>query len=272
MTATLTVERYLDALRQGVDRLIEHAVAAGPGADVPTCPGWTVRDLVAHLGMVQRWATAHVTATLDGFDDALVEDEGARSDDALGWLREGADALVAALEAAPDDLQAEFFLTDAPPPRVAWARRQAHEATVHAVDVLSASLGRVPHAAETPIPADLATDGIDELLAGFLPRPRTRLRLDQPLVLEVSTTDTDSAWTVHLGPDVPRTTHQKAGDGPDTRLTGEAVAVYLGLWNRGEELRTDGVDVLEEWRAEMRVSWGRPRVAETAGLPPSPPT
>jgi hypothetical protein len=34
----------------------------------------------------------------------------------------------------------------------------------------SAALGRLPHPAETMINEELAADGIDELLRGFLPR------------------------------------------------------------------------------------------------------
>ena len=66
-----------------------------------------------------------------------------------------------------------MFLADAPSPRCFWARRQCHETTIHAVDALSASLGRYPVAADASwIGTELALDGIDELLTGFLPRPR----------------------------------------------------------------------------------------------------
>src|SRR4051794_34179975 len=36
-------------------RLAESAVAAGPGAAVPTAPAWTVADLVAHVGQTEHW-------------------------------------------------------------------------------------------------------------------------------------------------------------------------------------------------------------------------
>ena len=29
---------------------------------VPGCPGWDVRELVRHLGMIHLWAAAHVAA------------------------------------------------------------------------------------------------------------------------------------------------------------------------------------------------------------------
>lgn len=40
--------------------LADAAEQAGPDAEVPTCPGWHVRDLLRHTGMVHRWATAFV--------------------------------------------------------------------------------------------------------------------------------------------------------------------------------------------------------------------
>ena len=33
---------------------------ADPDGTVPTCPEWTVRDLVRHMGGVHRWATGFV--------------------------------------------------------------------------------------------------------------------------------------------------------------------------------------------------------------------
>ena len=65
------------------------------------------------------------------------------------------------------------FLADPATPRLLfWARRQAMETTVHRVDAESA-LGRC-----TPLAPDIALDGIDEFLTGFLPRSRTPLHAD----------------------------------------------------------------------------------------------
>lgn len=52
-----TVAEHLAGLRVAVDALARHATEAGPDADVPTCPRWTVRKVVAHQGMVHRWGT-----------------------------------------------------------------------------------------------------------------------------------------------------------------------------------------------------------------------
>jgi hypothetical protein len=62
------------------------------------------------------------------------------------------------------------FLNDAPPPRRFWARRQAHETTIHSVDAIAARSQRWPTASDVAIDPLLAADGIDELLMGFITR------------------------------------------------------------------------------------------------------
>ena len=71
-----SVDDYLASLDAAVDRMAVWSHAAGPDAPVPTCPGWTVRDLLAHQGMVHRWATAVVRADPADVDDVAVEAEG----------------------------------------------------------------------------------------------------------------------------------------------------------------------------------------------------
>ncbi|WP_091762411.1 maleylpyruvate isomerase family mycothiol-dependent enzyme [Pedococcus cremeus] len=140
-------DRHCDAIGYAAEQLCGAATSAGLEAAVPTCPEWTVRDLLAHLGMVHRWARAHVTGDRPAQEVATVlaaEAEGRAVVDPVSWLRDGARALVAALHDAPADLQALVFLKDAPSPRDFWARRQSHETTMHAVDTLSAALGRLP--------------------------------------------------------------------------------------------------------------------------------
>ena len=50
---------------------VRYADRAGLRAPVPTCPDWTVRDLVAHQGMVHRWAAALLRGEADIDPDAL---------------------------------------------------------------------------------------------------------------------------------------------------------------------------------------------------------
>ena len=93
--------------------MADAAATAGPDAVVPTCPGWVVRDLVRHMGGVHRWATGYVAGgRTEVWDVDLDEVVGAWPDDAdlAGWLTEGCEALAAALDAAPPDLECWTFL------------------------------------------------------------------------------------------------------------------------------------------------------------------
>jgi uncharacterized protein (TIGR03083 family) len=248
----LDLTRHLDGLHEAVTALVAYAGRAGLEAAVPTCPDWSVLDLVAHQGMVHRWAGALVRGERPA-DDAVAayEQAGRRSVDPLGWLADGATELARGILAAPDDLSAPVFLKDAPPPRRFWARRQCHETTMHAVDALAACLGRPPEAGEVWIDPELAGDGIDELLGGFLTRPRARLRCDDEALLVVRPDDLPDWWEVALGPRPALTSRHAVRDeppaDPDWELTGGAVELYLRLWNRTHPP--------EEWRHLTAVTW-----------------
>ena len=246
----MDVAEHLAGLREAVDAFATQATAAGLDAPVPTTPDWDVRRLVAHQGLVHRWATATVLGRR--IDQDAVEHEGLSSADPVGWLREGAARLVEVLDSAPDDLDALTFLADAPPARQFWARRQCHETTIHAVDALAASLGRRPRAGDTRIGRELALDGIDELLTGFLPRPSCRLRSPDPLTLAIEADDADASWfvTVHERPPVTR--RGVSDVDADIEIRGPAVALYLTLWNRSDELSGEGLDL---WAEGARVTW-----------------
>jgi uncharacterized protein (TIGR03083 family) len=247
----MDLEQHVDALRTAVHAFAASAMSAGLEAAVPTTPDWDVRRLVAHQGLIHRWATGHLVG--EDVDVGAVEREGLRVSDPVAWLRAGAERLVETLEAAPDDLAALVFLADAPPPRRFWARRQCHETTIHAVDALSALLGRYPRSADTWVTRDVALDGLDELLTGFLPRPGSRLRTDEPMTIAVLPDDADQRWLVAVSNQAPVTARGLGDEEADVVLRGSAVALYLTLWNRSDEVTDES---LEFWAESARVIWG----------------
>ena len=262
MVETLPLSTHLEGLRSALVAFVRYADRAGLQASVPTTPDWTVRQLVAHQGMVHRWAAALVRG--EDVDPDAVELEGRSAPDPLDWLRDGAIEVVQAIHDAPEDLDALVFLRDAPPARRFWARRQCHETTMHAVDALSAALGRHPKADDTWITTELALDGIDELLTGFITRSKSRLRSEEPMTILVQPTDSDRAWLVHVSAEPAVTdrvvstssTGGGSGGGPvkaDIVLTASAVALYLTLWNRSDEVAPQGDWDL--WREGSPIRW-----------------
>ena len=183
----MDVDEHLDALRREGELLVAAAAKAGLDAAVPTCPEWRVRDLVAHTGGVHRWAAAHVgDALVDEMDDVRVKAvfDSAPADDALlDWCRAGHAALVRTLASAPADTQCWTFMA-APSPVAFWARRQAHETSIHRIDAEIAT-GDI-----TTFEGRFAADGIDEILTGFLPRRSGRFTADPAHRLAVTASDT----------------------------------------------------------------------------------
>jgi uncharacterized protein (TIGR03083 family) len=254
MSTLLSLDDHLEGLIRGGAALHEAARAAGPVGEVPTCPGWSVTDLVVHQGMVHRWAAANLRGETD-HDTTASEVAAKAAPDLLGWYAAGLEALVDTVRATADDVEAPVFLDDAPPPRRFWARRQAHETTIHSVDAVSAVYARWPSASEVDIDPVLAADGVDELLTGFITRGKGRLRSPTPYTLLVRTDDTGHAWTVRISEGPIITTPGEAGR-PDVVFSGTAVQLYLSLWNRADEITSSGRSgVADEWRSQIRVLW-----------------
>jgi uncharacterized protein (TIGR03083 family) len=255
MPTHLSLDQHLTALRRGGEAIREAAARAGLDAPVPTCPAWDVRKLVTHQGMVHRWAAANLRREKDHrTGDSRAEAEAAP--DLLPWFSDGLDALLETIRATADDAKAMTFLNDAPPPRRFWARRQAHETTIHSADAVAATLGRWPTAAELSIDPEVAADGVDELLCGFITRGKGKLRLAKPLTVVVTADDTGHAWTIRLD-EASVTTVTGAHGPPDATMSGGAIQLYLGLWNRGDEITVKcRDDLLSIWRKQVRVRWG----------------
>ncbi|MFI7100660.1 maleylpyruvate isomerase family mycothiol-dependent enzyme [Streptomyces sp. NPDC050161] len=232
----MEITEFVEALRLDGALLAEAAEEAGPDARIPACPEWQMRDLVTHVGRVHRWATQYVT---EGTDRASRPPEAPELTDKelVPWLREGHHHLVVALHTAPQDLSAWTFLP-ADSPLAFWARRQAHETSVHRVDAQQA-LG----VGLTPLPRAFAADGVDELLAGIHSQARSRVRSDVPRTLRLRATDTAGAqWSVRLSEEPPHTVRSADAEGAeagqdaakpaDCTVEGPAEALYLALWNR----------------------------------------
>jgi uncharacterized protein (TIGR03083 family) len=248
------VDAHIRALEAQGAGLAAAAAAAGPEAEVPTCPGWRVRDLLAHAGGVHRWAASYVEGRRTS---PWTTEEEARffhlrnDQDPVDWYTRSLRELINTLRDAAPDTACWSFLPS-PTPLAFWARRQAHEAAIHRVDAERAA----SHDSPQYDPA-FASDGLDELICGFQGRGRGRLRADPPRTMTIAATDHDRGWTVHIGPD-RRTGALGAATDADLTVSGTASDLYLLLWNRGDEARVvlDGDrDLLDMWREKAVVTW-----------------
>lgn len=257
--SAVSPERFRSAIEGATRAVFTAVLVAESGASVPTCPDWSVRHLTAHLGRVHRWARALVAGGEPPFADDAAVLARVRVPDLPAWLLDGADALVSALRDAPADVDAWVFMETGRTPLEFWHRRQAHETVVHAVDAMAVARGSVPSAAEVTaalgdvLSTDLAVDGLDELLTGFAPRGRSKLWGGTPQTVAVVPDDVDESWTLSITDDALVVTTGHA-DTADVRWTGTATQLYLGLWNRGEEVTVDGdPELLHRWRSRHRV-------------------
>ncbi|MFF5703169.1 maleylpyruvate isomerase family mycothiol-dependent enzyme [Streptomyces sp. NPDC012794] len=223
----MKITEYTETVAREGELLADQAERAGTDVLVPTCPEWRVTDLLRHTGSVHRWAAGYVR---DGLVEpvAFPEPPELAGAELLAWFREGHAELVRSLSEAPAGLACWTFLPTAPPsPLAFWARRQAHETTVHRFDAESAR-----GVALSAVEPAFAEDGVDELLTGFHARPRSRVRTEEPRVIRVRAADTGAVWTVHLSKEPARTVRGDTGEKADCEVTGEASWLYAALWNR----------------------------------------
>lgn len=246
----LTFQRYLDHLGDDGNRFAAAARAAGPDAIVSTCPGWTVSDLVTHLADV----FAHKSATMrlgrppqpKEFDWDPLPGE---VDNVPAYERQLAE-LVAELSSRGPGARTWTWVPGEETVAF-WFRRMAHEAAIHRVDAeLAAGLpvGQVA--------ADLAVDGVDEVLTWFAGHPEV-LQYDRGGVTgSVVVVAGDAESVVQLADDV----HEVAavtGENGDARIEGTAHDVYLDLWGRPTDVpvRTQGdPDLLARLRRRLHMA------------------
>ncbi|MCU1387660.1 MAG: hypothetical protein JWL72_998 [Ilumatobacteraceae bacterium] len=249
-------DAHLATIEREGRRLAMAASAAGPGAIVPTCPEWSMRDLVLHQGEVHRWAALVVAEGIAKPSAVPADHLGPLPGDEelVAWFTDGLDGLLRALGEAPDDVAAFTFLADAPAPALFWPRRQAHETEMHRVDAESAL--RVL----TPFETASAVDGVDEMLVGFVPRKHTPFHLDPSRTLAVHLTDDASAWHLMISDEPAITRRIEPGETivADCTVRGPASDVYLALWNRQgvDPLEITGdASVFDAFRTSVRISW-----------------
>jgi uncharacterized protein (TIGR03083 family) len=230
----LNADRYVVEIEASTAGLAEIVAEDDQSLPIPTCPEWTLRQLVTHVGRAHRWA-AEITRTRSDVPIPFREVPDGKLPDGraeqCAWLRAGAARIVNTAREAGGDLVWSFT---GPTPAGFWLRRMAHETLVHRADAQLAA-GAEP---EPVIAAEVAADAIDEwlmLLAGGLGGPDERAKaLPAGAGLHIHATDDGlgggGEWMIRhdAGGLAVEPGHGKG----DAALTGPAASLLLVLMRR----------------------------------------
>ncbi|WP_037912112.1 maleylpyruvate isomerase family mycothiol-dependent enzyme [Actinacidiphila yeochonensis] len=246
------------------------AVASAPSLDVrvPTCPEWTLLDLVRHIGEGRRsWAATvaagpAATSRIRSASDAAPTEVGER-DVLVAWLAESTREMLDALrEAGPERRCWTWWgRSQSPQTSGAVARHQLQEIAVHTYDA------QLAVGAPQPVPDEVALDGVDEFLSTCC--TTTTAWPHKPAVADFHAAEGRS-WRLRLSADGARVAHLPAPDAlpgtgtvaagdldtPDVSARGTAVDLLLVMYGRDalDSLELDGdrgiLDLLVEWDPE----------------------
>ena len=210
-------------------------VSGGLDAPVPWVPAWRARDLIGHLGTVHRWATTILRAGSTEPPPPGATQTPPADGNLLDWYETGLVELVATLRTTPPDAPAWHMSPAADKVAASWARRQAHELAVHRMDLETAA--GTPHA---PLDAELAEDGVDELLGVVVPRwAHTEPLVSADATVGITCTDTGRTWSVRIARGVVTVAAGRSGS-EDAHVHGPATALLLHLWGRPGDVTVDG--------------------------------
>ncbi|MBB5102328.1 maleylpyruvate isomerase family mycothiol-dependent enzyme [Streptomyces spectabilis] len=256
----VTFDRHVSEIITQADLLRTQVKDADLAVPVRTCPGWSLGDLLRHVGGAHRWAEAVVRTRASGpvphdeVDD-VAGDDAADAAALADRVAGGAARLAGTLrEAGPD----APVWTPAPggTPEF-WARRMLFETVLHRADAAVAVGG--PYTLAT----DVALIGVGEWMEfTVLPQvyeseERLRALLGPGRTVHFHATDADAEsddageWFVDLTGDAitTRRAHEKAA----VAVRGPASALLLSLYQR-ESVLAEGPEIIgdralyEQWR------------------------
>jgi uncharacterized protein (TIGR03083 family) len=244
MTDTrLDPERYFALIDTDTERLLDLG-RRGLDPAVPSCPGWTVADLVRHVAMVYEHKVQVMAANRWPDPWPPPEPEEREPLDLLGEAKAELFAEFARHDVteptttfSPDDATIGF-----------WIRRMAHEAAIHRYDA------ELAHHEPGRIPEDEAVDGIDELLRVFLEVDEgegfsTEFPIDALVAVEAG----GRRWVCDLRETSAQVLDEPSGDVVAT-ISGDPATVLLWLWGRAGDRtvqRSGNHEIVAEFRDRL---------------------
>lgn len=227
--------RLLSCLEDDFALLRAAVTSADPSARVPSCPDWSVGDLTRHVAKVylHKAECIRLRAFPEEWPPGLLDADPVTSLDESHAMLTGQFSAHSAADPAATWYEPDQTVGF-------WIRRMAQETVIHRIDAELAAERPV-----SPIPDDLALDGIDEVLKLFIGYWSTRwpddfgTLLDAPDERPVSVSTSHHAWalTALAGNDGrPSQVNVKdvaMGFDGKAQVSGDAVPLLLWLWNRG---------------------------------------
>ncbi|MFC0432136.1 maleylpyruvate isomerase family mycothiol-dependent enzyme [Kutzneria buriramensis] len=234
---------YVPHFRREITALEDAMRRAADAPLVPSCPGWSMSDLLVHLGCVHRYVIhiigQRLTTPPDPSDRTLLGLPG----DTRGWpVPEQAPnrepvptSLIDWFAEGAATLESLFGGRDPEEPVWTWsweqtvgfwARMQTIEAAVHRWDAENAL------EAAQPVDGDLAADAIEQNFTVMAPFRRARTQAPPGLGERIRFRRTDGAdiWTVQFDGDTVRLIDRT--EPRHVELVGTASDLMLFLWHR----------------------------------------
>jgi uncharacterized protein (TIGR03083 family) len=223
------------------------AYGTAPAGKIPWSDHWSVGTVARHVA-----GTHHVVAQIieqrPDADFGLFASLETPSKDAPefpGWFAAGTAGLTRQLREIDDSERCWDWYHAGEGSVGFWARRMAHEVTVHRWDAeAGAGIDIVP------MDASAASDGIDEYLGVFVDATRRGASAPAGPTIRLETTDTGDGWYLEL-PAGGRVVHREPTD-HSLHLQAPAENLLLFLWGRrgldAAEVEADGDrTVLDRW-------------------------
>jgi uncharacterized protein (TIGR03083 family) len=194
-------------------------------APVPSCPGWTARDLVTHVATVyeHKIACTELGREPEPWPPSWPPDR-----EPVSWFRDAHARLLAMFDAhGPTDPSPTWW----PPDQTVgfWARRMAHETAIHRVDAELAA------GAVTPVDAALALDGVDEVLTVMLAGDWSEAPIEPPAGQRAAVEAGDRRWVVTFEPTAILVAQEQGS--VDATVGGDTSDVVCWLWGRAGDER-----------------------------------
>ena len=235
----IDANRLLGSLELFGNRLF--TVAEGQESEpVEQCPGWSVNDSMAHVGIVYGWVTSIIeSGSLEKPTAPFpIPPENDKREWAMGKFSDLFGVLSNSDPMTPvwtfgKDQDVGFFI-----------RRMTHETLLHMRDVESI-IGEF-----IEVDGDVACDGIDEYIDGALQRSMNPNKefLYPDGSIHLHRTDGEGEWLIEpLDNEIVVTREHAKGD---VAVRGSAIALLLYLWGRGPQ----GLEIFGE--PELAQAWG----------------